>query len=241
MTGPRARSPWRRRLPVEMLAAGALITLAAGATSLDLSAGPAAGATAAGATVAAADESSGPGISHTLVAQGSARSATILQDPRPLTSAATTAAARPVSLRVDAIGLEADLTSIDRDASGVLVPPAGLQSAGWFTGSAVPGATGPAVIAGHVDDTRAAGVFARLRELVPGDRIDVVLADGSAASFAVTGTLDVAKTQFPTDAVYGATPDAQLRLITCNGPYDFGAHHYANNLVVTAALAGDAR
>jgi hypothetical protein len=49
---------------------------------------------------------------------------------------------------------------------------------------------------------------------------------------------DVAKTEFPTAEVYGPTPNSQLRIITCNGPYDFNALHYRNNLVVFAVPVG---
>ena len=44
---------------------------------------------------------------------------------------------------------------------------------------------------------------------------------------------------FPTAEVYGPTPDAQLRLITCDGPYDRAAGRYLHNLVVFATLASN--
>ena len=42
------------------------------------------------------------------------------------------------------------------------------------------------------------------------------------------------KAQFPTEAVYGPTPDAELRLITCGGAFDPATSHYLSNIVVYA-------
>ncbi|WP_210506046.1 sortase domain-bontaining protein [Naasia sp. SYSU D00057] len=157
-----------------------------------------------------------------------------LQDPRPLDDGAPAPGVLPARVVIPDIAVDAELAPLALGADGVLPPPADLDSAGWYSGSAVPGAVGPAVLAGHVDDTSRAGVFARLVELRPGARIQVLLSDGTTRDYAVTGSADVAKAEFPTESVYGPTPDSQLRLITCNGPYDFGARHYRNNLVVFA-------
>lgn len=35
-------------------------------------------------------------------------------------------------------------------------------------------------------------------------------------------------------AVYGPTPDAELRLITCGGAFDSATGHYLSNIVVYA-------
>ena len=42
------------------------------------------------------------------------------------------------------------------------------------------------------------------------------------------------KAQFPTQAVYGPTPDAELRLITCGGAFDPATRHYLSNIGVYA-------
>ena len=73
-------------------------------------------------------------------------------------------------------------------------------------------------------------------QLRPGDLIEVRMSDGRTVRFAVDGSHVVRKALFPSDAVYGATPDAQLRLITCSEPFDPVAHSYTDNLVVFATL-----
>ena len=46
------------------------------------------------------------------------------------------------------------------------------------------------------------------------------------------------KTYFPTAAVCGPAPGAQLRLITCGGTFDQILHSYLSNVVVYAVAAG---
>ena len=59
-------------------------------------------------------------------------------------------------------------------------------------------------------------------------------ADGSLAVFRVTAVRMYAKDKFPTRAVYGPTPDAELRLITCGGVFDSSLRTYLSNTVVYA-------
>ena len=148
--------------------------------------------------------------------------------------AATTAA--PVRLLIPEIGVDSDLMELGLQADGSLeVPPTGFP-AGWFTGAPMPGATGPAVMAGHVDWEGEPGVFYDLRSLEPADRITVARADGSSVVFAVTSVEQFAKDVFPTDAVYGDLDHAGLRLITCGGSFDASERSYTDNIVVFAEL-----
>ena len=58
--------------------------------------------------------------------------------------------------------------------------------------------------------------------------------NGSTVEFLVTAVQTYLKAQFPTEAVYGPTPDAELRLITCGGAFDPATSHYLSNIVVYA-------
>ena len=147
-------------------------------------------------------------------------------------------AARPVWLSVPAIGVRTRLVDLGLNSSGTLQVPASTAVAGWFTGSPRPGAVGSAVIAGHVDSYTGPGIFFWLRTLRPGDRVYVGRADGTMAVFTVTSVRMYAKDQFPTAAVYGAVPDAELRLITCGGVFDRALRSYLSNVVVSARLTG---
>jgi hypothetical protein len=143
---------------------------------------------------------------------------------------------RPVGLTAPTIGVaETELVDLERLPGGELEVPVDFARAGWFVDGAVPGSAGPAVIAGHVDSRSGPAVFYRLRDLRPGDPIDVALSDGSVAGFVVDDVVRFPKDAFPTAAVYGPVPGAALRLITCGGGFDPALRSYRDNIVVFAS------
>lgn len=60
--------------------------------------------------------------------------------------------------------------------------------------------------------------------------------DGTVATFVVTKVEQVPKKKFPTNAVYGDTSDAQIRLITCCGVFDRTTRSYSDNRIVYGTL-----
>ncbi len=142
----------------------------------------------------------------------------------------------PTGLEIPAIGVRTRLVRLGITAAGTLQVPATTAVAGWYTGSPRPGATGSAVIAGHIDSVSGPGVFFRLRELRPGELVYVQRGHASMAVFKVTAVQTFLKSKFPTDAVYGPVPNAQLRLITCGGTFDPATGHYLSNVIVFAVL-----
>ena len=143
--------------------------------------------------------------------------------------------ARPVSLTIPLIGVKTNLITLGLAAGGSMQVPSSSTVAGWFTGSPRPGSVGSSIIVGHVDNDHAPGVFFRLPELKKGDDIYVKRADGTTAEFRVTENRTYSKDHFPTDTVYGPTPDAELRLITCGGAFDSVTRHYLSNIIVYAS------
>jgi Sortase domain len=156
------------------------------------------------------------------------------QAPVPLPSVRRVA--RPVALVIPAIGVRTALIRLGLTSTGALQTPSSTSVAGWYAGSARPGAIGSAVIAGHIDSVSGPGVFFRLRLLRPSNRVYVRRANGSLAVFEVITVHTYLKTRFPTVAVYGPEPDAQLRLITCGGTFDYATGHYLSNVIVYAVL-----
>lgn len=144
----------------------------------------------------------------------------------------------PATLTIPAIGVRTSLIDLGLTADGALQVPPSTAVAGWYTGSPRPGAVGPAVIAGHIDSAVGPGVFFRLSRLRPGDPVYVRRTDGTLAVFRVTIVRSYAKDRFPTLAVYGPVPDAELRLITCGGTFDWQTRSYLSNTVVYAAQVG---
>jgi len=152
----------------------------------------------------------------------------------PPQSAPAAPVASPVSLTIPLIGVKTNLITLGLAQGGVMQVPSSTTVAGWYTGSPRPGSIGSAIIVGHIDSESGPGVFYRLRELRSGDDVFVKRADGTTAEFRVTSVQTYLKDQFPTGQVYGPTPDAELRLITCGGAFDPATHHYLSNIVVYA-------
>jgi sortase (surface protein transpeptidase) len=144
----------------------------------------------------------------------------------------------PTHVRVPSISASSTLIPVGVDAhNSIQVPPLTQpMQAAWYSHSPPPGSLGPAVVLGHVNGDGKPGVFADLDKVQPGQQIEVDRADGQTAVFTVTRVDTVAKDAFPTQQVYGNTPDAELRLITCGGTLDRAAHNYLSNVVVYATL-----
>jgi len=143
---------------------------------------------------------------------------------------------RPATLAIPAIGVRAKLTRLGITSQGTLQVPVSAAVAGWFTGSPRPGGIGASIIAGHIDSYTGPGVFFRLRDLHRGQKVYVTRANGSVATFRITAVRMYAKDRFPTAAVYGPVPDAELRLITCGGQFDKATGSYLSNVVAYAVL-----
>jgi Sortase domain len=151
--------------------------------------------------------------------------------------AVPTSVAPPVMVSIPAVGLSARVVPVGLTGTGQMQMP-DPSVAGWYRLGPAPGAVGPSVLVGHVDTLRGPGVFYRLTAVHAGDEVVVVRADGSQARFVISGVTVVNKTAFPTSAVFGPTPAAALRLITCTGEFDPSIHHYLDSLIawgVTAA------
>jgi len=156
----------------------------------------------------------------------------------PIVAAAPTAppppVAAPAALTIPEIGVSTRLVTLGLTAQGTVQVPPTTSVAGWYIRSPRPGAVGPAIILGHIDSSGGPGVFFRVPGLRPGDPIYIRRSDGSTLEFLVTAVQSYLKARFPTEAVYGPTPDAELRLITCGGAFDAATSHYLSNIVVYA-------
>ena len=147
-------------------------------------------------------------------------------------------AALPVRIDIPSIRVDAPLTTVHRDKDGsIATPPDGNRDlAGWFDGSVSPGASGTAVLVGHVDTRQGPAVFYDLGALPKGKKIIVTRADGTRATFIVYGIAVYDKDRFPATTVYRSTAAPELRVITCGGSYS-KARGYSGNVVVYARLA----
>lgn len=186
--------------------------------------GAPAGTPAPAATPAGSGSGSGSGFGS------SPEPSVVAAGPQPLPASRL----RARSISIPSIGVRSPLVPLGLGADGELEAPGPWDRPGWFADGTVPGETGPAVVAGHVDSPDGPAVFWRLSELGRGDVVEVERSDGRTARFVVTRNEQFEQADFPSTEVYGPTPGRELRLITCAGIYDREARRYLSNRVVFA-------
>jgi sortase (surface protein transpeptidase) len=142
----------------------------------------------------------------------------------------------PVALSIPAIGLSVPLSQLGLNPDGTVQVPTDFQEPGWFEPGPSPGQLGSAVILGHVDSYQGPAVFFLLRTLLTGDHVDVTLADGTIADFAVYTVVQYSKSGFPSQLVYDPHGYSALQLVTCGGTFDSQTGHYLSNIVVYTSL-----
>jgi sortase (surface protein transpeptidase) len=144
----------------------------------------------------------------------------------------------PTRLSIPSIGVDAAFVPLSLDADGTLTPPpmSTPNVVGYYADGPTPGERGAAIVAGHVDTKTGPAVFLLLSLVKPGATASVTRADGSTATFKVDSVQTYSKSSFPDQKVYGDTPDAQLRIITCGGTFDRAKQDYKDNVVVFAHL-----
>lgn len=163
--------------------------------------------------------------------------------------AAVRAAYLPVSLQVPDMELDAPVVPVGETKQGAMATPISSNAsdplwgeAYWWSGGVVPGETGNAVMAGHVNRSDgSAASFTDLHLLQVGDTLDVIAANGTALTFSVVAVEHVSSyANGPGDptlsAIFGPSTTRDLNLITCAGEWD--GTMYNQRLVVLTRLVG---
>jgi sortase (surface protein transpeptidase) len=143
---------------------------------------------------------------------------------------------RPVRLTIPAIDVNTAVGTLGLQPDGQVMVPTSTHVVDWYKDGPTPGLTGSAVILGHVDSYKGPGTFFYLKELKSGDKIKVVLADGTVTHFVVTKVVEYAKSSFPDRLVYGSHGYRSLNLVTCGGVFNHDTGHYESNIVVFSRL-----
>ncbi|MDO0914675.1 class F sortase [Streptomyces sp. DT2A-34] len=151
-------------------------------------------------------------------------------------------AALPQRLDLPGLDVRAPVVARGLDRQGAVDPPPYDQAdvVGWYAAGVKPGAAGAALMVGYAGtDTRPA-VFRRIGALKPGATVRVLRDDGRLAEFTVDDVQVVARDRFDARQAYGAhrSGRAELRLITCGGPFDRATRGCSANVIVSAYLTG---
>ena len=144
--------------------------------------------------------------------------------------------ALPMRVRIPRINVDAAIETVGLDENGEMSPPRKHENVAWYGYSPPPGSPGASVFAGHVDSVDGPAVFWSLRDLRPGDHVDVDLIDGTTQRFVVEGSGWYAPDEAPLRTIFSWDGPPRLHLITCGGVFDHSRRTYTQRLVVYARL-----
>jgi LPXTG-site transpeptidase (sortase) family protein len=142
----------------------------------------------------------------------------------------------PYRLRVPALEIDTMVEAVGVTRRGLMDVPGNIWDAAWLKSGVKPGASGQAVIDGHLDSTQGSAVFSDLHRLRPGDRVYVSDAAGGELTFRVTALQVAPLDGFPVVRVFGPKQGRFLNLITCAGSFDGARKTYDHRLVVFTEL-----
>jgi len=155
-----------------------------------------------------------------------------------LTSAAPVSAhtvgSAPAVIDIPRIGTHAEIVPLGQEDDGTMQSPTDPDTVGWYNLGTGIGAPGNALLDGHVDWGGRLRVFGLLRQLAPGDTIQITDANGNVLNYSVSWSRMYDATTAPLDQIFEQTSDEQITLITCGGVFDQAAHMYISRWVVRA-------
>ena len=140
--------------------------------------------------------------------------------------------ARPVTLTIDTIGVNAQVETIEI-VDGVMQDPTGPWVVSWYKETARPGEEGNTVFAGHIDywDVGPA-VFYSISTLQEDAEIRVSGDDNQTYVYLVQNVNLYDAANAPVGEIVGTTEEPSITLITCGGPFDYQTGEYLQRTVV---------
>lgn len=142
----------------------------------------------------------------------------------------------PRYLKIPKLHVDARVLQVGVTKSGALGTPSNVFDTAWYAASAKPGQPGATLIDGHVSSWTTHGVFYGLKDLVPGDGIQIVRGDGAVINYQVVKTQVYGANNVDMQAaVTPITPGKSgLNLITCTGDVIKGTSQFNERIIVFA-------
>ena len=143
----------------------------------------------------------------------------------------------PILIDIPKIGTHALVVPLGLDVNGAMQAPDDPDVVGWYAPGVMAGVPGNMLLDGHVDWAGRLRAFGFLKELNPGDSLQITTADGSVLSYTVMWTQLYDADTAPVDDIFQQTNDQEVTLITCGGAFDHAMHMYLSRWVVRAILS----
>lgn len=138
-------------------------------------------------------------------------------------------------LAIPAQSVTAPIQSQVVDLASYLGVPSDVHEVGYYSGGGkLDGATGDLLIAGHVNYVgQGTGALGKIANLHIGDAL-ITRGAGAPQGWRVTALTSYLKTSGLPAAIFRATGNRALTLVTCGGVLDHQTGSYLSNIVVTA-------
>lgn len=143
----------------------------------------------------------------------------------------------PDQILIPTLDVHRAIEGVGTNRFGVMNLPVNAWNAGWYNRGPIPGAPGDAVIEGHAGYPDQPMIFGKLATLKRGDKVFVVLFDGSRRLFLVGSMTTVPAGVAPPGMAEPYGPP-RLTLVTCTGHFDATNHYYSQRLIVELSYAG---
>ena len=175
-------------------------------------------------------------------ASNSSQSVPVPAQQKPSTNAIGSyqvAAGLPKYLKIDKLGVNARVLQTGVTTSGALGTPPNIYDTAWYTGSAQPGqpaSQGAVLIDGHVHGPTLPGVFMNLKNLSPGDNLQITRGDNTVFNYVVVKVQNYDANGLDMKNLLSSIDPSKpgLNLITCGGPFDKQSGQYTQRTVVFA-------
>ena len=141
--------------------------------------------------------------------------------------------ARPTALVIRDLDVFAPVRPVGLEDDGAMEIPDETEI-GWYRYGGAPGGPGATVLAAHITWNRTLGPFYQLGRAEPGERVEVVLDDGSTRVYEIVERTVFDKDALPRWRIWRNTGPESLVLITCGGSYNPEIRRYRQNIVVFA-------
>jgi sortase A len=138
----------------------------------------------------------------------------------------------PVSIEIPAIQVKASVVNVGKRSNGQMDVPKNDKDIGWYEPGIMPGQTGNAVMAGHVDNKTGPAIFFNLKNVKPGNEIIVENNKKEKVIFIVEKLKSYDYEEAPLEEIFGYSNSENLNLITCTGSYNRNKKTHEERLVV---------
>jgi len=144
----------------------------------------------------------------------------------------------PKYIIIRKLNIDARIIKVGLTGSNQINTPINSYDTAWYSGSAQPGSPGTMFIDGHVDGWYVPGVFYYLKNLVPGDVIDIVTGNNTTYSYVVKQLKTYSASNVNMNQVLSSISPgvSALNLMTCAGGLINNNTDFNQRLVVFSLL-----